>query len=81
MTAALDSHHAIEYLRLLSCDIASAAVFGKDGKLLAGEPVDGARGTVVSATAAGLTITATVGPNGMRGLLEHDLASAAAAMV
>lgn len=80
MPSALDPNRAIEYLGLLSCDIGSVAVFDADGEMLAGEPVDAA-GTPVSVTAGDLTITATLGPNGLRALFEHDLSAAVQAMV
>lgn len=67
-------------MALLSCDLVAVEVIDSDGELLAGEASDHASGAQLSATADGLTIAATIGPQGLPRLLQHDLQTAAVAM-
>lgn len=76
MTAALDPHSAAGYLELLSCDLRTVGVRKLSGEMVAGEPPDSAHGTLISAPSGDLTIEATVGPHGLRRLLDYDLQTA-----
>ena len=62
-------------------DLQAIAVLDADGKLLAGEQIDGAPGIHLSATSGGRTINASLGRQAQLGLFEHDLQSALRAMV
>jgi hypothetical protein len=80
MTGALDPQLTIEYLNLLSSDIAAVAVLDAKGELLAGEPVGDGPGMRVSASSGGRTIVARLGRQAQLGLFEHDLNIAIRAM-
>jgi hypothetical protein len=93
MTAPLTPALALAYLHELSLDVLAAVVLDASGAPLAGEAdlaprarallaaADGPRAAAGQLLAAegpnGLAIAVVAGPNALRGLLEHDLATIA----